>query len=258
MTIDKRVDIGGYKLYLYCIGHGSPTVVLDTGNGDNSTVWSYVQRQPAAHATVCSYDRAGNGKSDPRPASLQMSGLQVAHELHTLLQAANIPGPYILVGHSLGGIFIRAFAGTYPSDVAGMVLVDASSENQWTDPHNTGASELPDASTTQDQMHALTHGVIKGSLGDLPLVVLTEHGGRPGCQDCIPQPQFWYGLQAELASASSNSVHVMALGSGHYIQIEQPRLVVQAIDEVIDAARAPSHILPVCGPAFELLNGACE
>lgn len=125
----QRVDVGGYSLHLYCTGAGRPTVVVDAGNGDFSPGWSLVQPQVAAFTRICTYDRAGYGWSDPGPRP--RSAEQIAAELHALLSNASIPGPYVLVGHSMGGYDVRTFAHLYPDDVVGMVLVDAGHEEQF-------------------------------------------------------------------------------------------------------------------------------
>jgi pimeloyl-ACP methyl ester carboxylesterase len=122
----RLVDVGGYKLHLDCRGEGSPTVVLDAGLSASSVDWALVQPE-LAHATrVCSYDRAGMGWSEPGPGP--RSPRHIADELHLLLENGNVAGPYVLVGHSLAGKNIRMFANAYPSEVAGLVLVDARSE----------------------------------------------------------------------------------------------------------------------------------
>lgn len=125
----QLVDVGGYKLHLYCIGEGSPTVVLAAGLGDFSVTWGAVQPEIAKTTRVCSYDRAGYGWSDPSPHPLTIS--IVAEELHTLLVNGNVPGPYVMVGHSLSGLIVRVFTHNYPEDVVGMVLVDSTHEEQY-------------------------------------------------------------------------------------------------------------------------------
>lgn len=125
----KMVDVGGYRLHINCTGTGAPTVVIDAGLGDWSTMWAWVQPGVAKTTQVCTYDRAGNGWSDAGP--LPRNAVQYAKELHTLLQEANIPGPYVLVGHSLGGLPVRVFTNMYPSEVAGVVLIDSMSPRQF-------------------------------------------------------------------------------------------------------------------------------
>lgn len=124
----KLVDIGGYRLHLNCSGEGTPTVILDSGAGGNSLSWNFVQPEIAKFTRVCTYDRAGLGWSDPGP--LPRTSRQFVKELHALLVVCDIKGPYVLVGHSLGGMNMRLYAGSYPSEVAGMVLVDSGHEDQ--------------------------------------------------------------------------------------------------------------------------------
>ena len=120
----QLVDVGGYRLHINCVGTGSPTVVIDAGAGDWSATWSSrVQPGVAGTTRVCTYDRAGLGWSEPGP--LPRTSQQFAHELHTLLTNADIAGPYVLVGHSLGGLTVRLFAHEYPAEVAGLVLIDS-------------------------------------------------------------------------------------------------------------------------------------
>jgi len=123
----RYVDIGGYKLRLQVAGSGTPTVVLDCGIGDRLEVWNDVVPAIARFTRVIGYDRAGLGKSEmgPEPRSFA----RIASELHTLLHRSNIAPPYILVGHSMGGANIRAFASLFRDEVAGMVFVDPLNEN---------------------------------------------------------------------------------------------------------------------------------
>ena len=124
----RLVQAGSIRMNIDCRGQGSPEVILESGSGSPSIDWLMVQPEVAKFTRVCSYDRAGYGWSDsgPRPRS----SLQIARELRQLLQAAGEKGPYVLVGYSMGGYDIRVYTGQYPNDVAGMVLVDASHEDQ--------------------------------------------------------------------------------------------------------------------------------
>lgn len=135
----ELVDIGGYRLHINCSGSGSPTVVIDAGWGDWSTAWGLVQPEVARTTRVCTYDRAGTGWSDAGP--LPRDATRFAEELHTLLQNAHIPGPYVLAGHSLGGLPVRVFAGTYPAEVAGVVLIDSMTPQQFTQAQGAGQSQ---------------------------------------------------------------------------------------------------------------------
>ncbi len=124
----QLVDVGGYKMHLYCSGLGAPTVVLDSGLGDSYVSWHKVQPQIMHFTHVCSYDRAGLGYSDSSPR--HRTSRDIAEELHALLHNAAVPPPYVLVGHSMGGYDVRVYASLYPSEVVGVVLVDASHPQQ--------------------------------------------------------------------------------------------------------------------------------
>lgn len=124
----RFVDVGGHRLSIDCTGQGSPTVVLDTGLGVPAIGWRSVQTEVAKFARVCSYDRAGYGYSDAGP--MPRTSAQIVQELHMLLQNAGEHPPYVLAGHSFGGFNVRVYNGHYPSEVAGLVLVDASEEDQ--------------------------------------------------------------------------------------------------------------------------------
>jgi pimeloyl-ACP methyl ester carboxylesterase len=119
----QLIDAGGFRLNLYCMGSGLPTVVFDSGWGDWAPVWSKVQPEVAKWTRTCSYDRAGYGFSDPGPKP--HTSVRIAEQLHTALHHAGIAGPYILVGSAFGGDNVRVFADLYMSEVAGLVLVDA-------------------------------------------------------------------------------------------------------------------------------------
>jgi pimeloyl-ACP methyl ester carboxylesterase len=133
----QLIDVGGHRLHLHCTGAGSPTVVLQPGGGDMSSAMGWIAPAVADHTRVCVYDRAGRGWSDPSDAT--QDGEQIATDLHTLLHRGGEPGPYVLAGHSFGGLYVRIFAARYPDEVAGMVLIDS-----------TGAASPASASTSTD------------------------------------------------------------------------------------------------------------
>ena len=122
----KMVDVGGYSLHINCVGQGGPAEVLDAGSGEWSAHWVSVQREVSGTTRVCAYDRAGMGWSEmgPEPRDAR----QISGELHTLLNKAGIEGPYVLVGHSFGGMYMQTYAARYPDEVAGVALVDSSTE----------------------------------------------------------------------------------------------------------------------------------
>jgi pimeloyl-ACP methyl ester carboxylesterase len=120
----QLIDVGGHSLHLNCNGSGSPTVVLEPGGGDMSSVFGWITPAVASNTRVCVYDRAGRGWSEP--AEAPQDGTQIVTDLHTLLHRGNVPGPYVLAGHSFGGLYVLNFAAHYPKEVAGMVLVDST------------------------------------------------------------------------------------------------------------------------------------
>jgi pimeloyl-ACP methyl ester carboxylesterase len=124
----RLVSVGGSSMHITCAGKGHPTVILEAGLGDFSVFWARVQPEVAVFTQVCAYDRAGLGWSEPgpRPRTHQ----EMVDDLHTLLEKAGVTGPYVLVGHSFGGINMRLFARRYPGEVAGMILVDSAHEQQ--------------------------------------------------------------------------------------------------------------------------------
>lgn len=124
----RMIDMGGYRLHLYCTGQGSPTVVMEAGLGDGSFSWALVQPQVARFTRACSYDRPGLGWSDFVDRAVLSP--QAARNLHDLLNRAGEAGPYLLVGHSAGGIYLRAFAHLYPTETSGLALVESAHESQ--------------------------------------------------------------------------------------------------------------------------------
>jgi pimeloyl-ACP methyl ester carboxylesterase len=293
--VGRLVDVGGYRLHLACQGEGSPTVVMEAAIGEAGLLWSPVQPTVAKLTRACVYDRAGYGWSDPSPKP--RTAAVMVEELHTLLGNAAVPGPYVLVGHSLGGLLVRLYAARYPQEVAGLVLVDSAHEQQYLRAPKEIRELVPQFEEQgRQQLEGLKALIISGSLdvgmlpippglppaaadtfralaaaspkhvetliaeqqavqaihaelaaagitslGDLPLIVLS-HGqpmAMPGMSGEVNQAneQAWQELQAELAALSSRGRLVVAKDSGHYIQLERPELVIDAIREVVAAGR---------------------
>jgi pimeloyl-ACP methyl ester carboxylesterase len=248
-------DIGGRRLYLNCQGMDGPTVVFESGVGNDGSGWFAVESAVAGFTRVCSYDRANTvgGASDPAPTP--RTGEDVVADLHALLAVAGVPGPYVLVGHSLGGLFARQYAGSHLDDVAGLVLVDSAHEEQ----DIRYAALLPadlqevlqqllegeaalegiDQPATYAQLRAVRAAA---PLRPMPLVVLAA--GVPA--DASLFPPGWpvaalqaldQELQADLAGLLPGGRLVIAEQSGHYIHQGEPDLVVAAIRDVVEAVR---------------------
>ncbi len=249
---DGMVDIGGTSLHIHCLGEGAPAVVFDSGLGNDGGVWRDVQPEVGRTTRACVYDRAGLGYS-AGPASKPHTNRQMARELHALLKQAGIAGPYVLVGHSMGGVNVRLFADEHLDELAGMVLVDAVTDEQparyWS---LLSKPELAEFGANMSELHegidfdTFVAGISEmrassRSVGDRPLVVLTrgKEPSPPGAPpDRAPRMlQAWHQMQSELPRLSSNGVQIVATNSGHFIQWDAPRLVTAAVVEVVDACR---------------------
>lgn len=257
-SLDRLVDVGGgRRLHVACAGmnvEGGPTVLLEAGAGHDGSTWDRVRPEVAKFARVCAYDRAGLGRSDQVGAPRTVVAL--TEDLHALVARAKLSGPYVLVGHSLGGILARLYASYYPAEVAGMVLVDSAHEDE-TDralaliPRDTlkemlkqlrpedlvpRSNERVDGCSIRTLMNAFDWRA------DLPLVVLTQ--GRPYGPDMVAVPsiapqayQLHLAMQRDLVSRSPRGRQVIAEKSGHLIHHDQPELVVNAIREVVAEVR---------------------
>lgn len=275
----QRVDLGGYKLHINCLGAGSPTVILDAGLGDWSTHWTAVQNLLKTDTRVCSYDRAGYGWSDPGPRP--RDSRRIVAELHSLLGKAAIEPPYLLVGHSFGGLNMRLFAVTHAPEVAGLVLVEAShpdslpyrrnedgktpstsSANQLMVTHYVQPEEKtfpPEAQpamrdnllqtksmvTSRGEYRALAYSVQEVQkappLGNLPLAVISR-GKRqwPEGADGDAREKAWHDQQIELTKLSSRSRYVTATKSGHHIHLDEPELVADSVRKMVMEERKNS------------------
>lgn len=257
------IDIGDRALFLRCTPEvaGAPTVLLESGLGADHTVWEQVQTNAAQYARVCSYDRAGRGQSDPAPAPRDADA--VAADLHALLGAAGVGGPYILVGHSFGGLFARQFAAAHRDDIVGLVLVDAVHEQYWSralatlPPAEPGDSErlqrfrqyltsdLGDPARNAEgiDIPAVVEQLrTAGDLGTKPVIVLVAGVPdvlAPGLPPAVEKrlvALLQQELPAELAALSSDSTTVVVPDSGHNIPQQRPAMVVLAIQAVLAAS----------------------
>jgi pimeloyl-ACP methyl ester carboxylesterase len=184
----QLVDVGGHSLHINCIGQGSPTVILEAANLGMSAHWVRVQQQLAQTTRVCAYDRAGMGWSQPGPEP--RDARQISSELHILLKGAGTEGPYVLVGHSYGGLYARMYAARYSDEVAGVVLVDSSHPEQFT--------RSPEGRAMYEQARRL--GAILPLLTRLGVIRLTNY--FPAHPDLPPQQR------AQIEASNSSTQHV--------------------------------------------------
>jgi len=262
----RLVDIGGYRLHLYCTGSGGPTVILEHGHRATYLDWFRVQPETAKFTRVCSYDRAGYGWSDRSPKDRVPSVM--AEELHTLLIAAGEKPPYVLVGHSFGALDTVMFAHKFPGEVAGLVLVDGARPEslrqipgrlwvrmmeitmpfglpRWRGWCEGGPAEIAAEKAVhscrsqylttiqqEDSNFPQTAAEMRGisSLRNIPLVVIARDPGRgqnPAAETRNIQ------RQRESATLSTNSVFIVAEGSGHDVPLARPDLIVKAVQDLI-------------------------
>ena len=279
------VDIGGgRRLYLECRGAGSPTVILEAGYRSSARIWSEDLHQSratrpmvlagvAAFTRVCAYDRPGTvaslndnvrpSRSDPIP--MPRAAPDVVADLHALLSAAGVPAPYVFAGHSLGGLFVRLYASTYPHDVRGLILVDAYSEmlEMLLTPERWAALVRLNVRSGSDTVERIpsygdleTIGYGKGDsvmrqaaattpLGPMPLAVLAHARpfDLPKEAEGFTSDSLELVLRAaneKLATLVPNARLFVAKGSGHDIHQDQPELVIEAIRQVVVGVRQPA------------------
>ena len=271
----QMVDVGGYRLHLNCTGSGSPTVVIEAGWGDSSASWGWVQPEVAKTTRICTYDRAGMGWSEASPQP--RTAREFAIELHTLLAKANEAGPYVLVGHSLGGYTVRVYAHDYPAEVAGLVLVDAQALPK-SDAAAPKPTPKPGGNGTTLVSLVARIGVMRllagplGSVENLPAgdkqaytayavtprsvqtlldegIGMSEGGAQARAVTTLgalplivlsrgkDQDATWAASQAGFLKLSTDSQQLFADHSGHAIMIEQPEAAVAAIVKMVEQLR---------------------
>jgi pimeloyl-ACP methyl ester carboxylesterase len=309
----RLVALDGFRLHIQCSGQGTPAVVCDAALGGSSLSWSLVQPDLARITTVCSYDRAGFAWSDAGP--MPRTAGRIADELRTLLDRADVPTPYVLTGHSFGGLVVRIFASRYRRDTAGVVLIDPAHPEEWLEPSadaraqidrgrrlcrhgawaaRTGIARLVSLMVSAgalDLARGIATVVSRGGLSredegilapiwrlprevrkplryfwtradfyaalgsqiesicasaaevaaapvsewrDLPFVTISS-------SDASPQRR---QLQDALARQCSRGRHIVAPNSGHWILLDQPQVVIDAIREVVMEVRSRESLNP--------------
>jgi pimeloyl-ACP methyl ester carboxylesterase len=273
----RLVDVGGHRLHILCTGSGEPTVVLESGLGGAGTVgWSLVQPEVSKFARVCSYDRAGLGYSDPGPSP--RTARRVVQELRLLLDHSDIRGPLILVGESIGGLYVRVYASAYEQRVAGLVLVDASHEDQEMSlpgiaplvpllssigvfrllgvsfganldavPPSVRSSARATAfrasayqATANEGMHLPeTAAEVKATRRTLGVPVVVVTAG-------LGADTGWNRLQRDMLRLSDEACQMVAERSGHVIALGEPLAIVEPIRAMIQQTRE-RRVVPLCG-----------
>ncbi len=272
----RLVDIGGHRLHLNCTGSGSPTVVLEPGQGGVSSDLTWIASAVARDTTVCVYDRAGRGWSDV--TDHPQDGAQIAADLHTLLDRAHVPGPYVLAGHSFGGLYVQSFAAQFPDQVAGLVLLDSTAPKPGpTLPTVTSDNPFGRVAALVPAIAHLGAGrlIAQASYGDLPpriqdearanaslagnlgsfidefveantamqqAAALTNLNGKPliVLTADTGNDAGWQGKQDHMAGLSTNSRHRVAKATTHDSMVSDQAdsaAASQAIHEVVEAVR---------------------
>jgi pimeloyl-ACP methyl ester carboxylesterase len=279
----QMIQVGDHKMHIYCTGenkNGSPTVILEAGGGASFAEWGNIQPELSVYTKICSYDRSGYGFSENTTDG--RTNIDVSKELELLLKNANIPGPYILVGHSIGGYYTRVFASSHMGEVKGLVFLDCSHEGQATaaDFNNVsffdkfmeqitnnairlGIARLiltvdPSfAPMPKENLRYNIYSLIKNTLhyqnkvddiegamlsdsqvaaarnfGNIPIRVLTADSS-------VANPNLgekWLNWQKDLATLSTNGTQVTVANTSHFIPVDQPQAVINAIKELLQSA----------------------
>jgi pimeloyl-ACP methyl ester carboxylesterase len=280
----RLIDVGGHRLHLNCTGTGSPTVVLEPGGGEMSANLGWITPAVARGTRVCVYDRAGRGWSEP--AGHPQDGTQIATDLHTLLQRGHVPGPYVLAGHSFGGLYVLTFAARYPGEVAGMVLVDSTAP-RWTaaSPAVGGSSDvvrrvsalvsasarfglgrlyarssfgsLPPRSRDEVRASGATAGNIRSTIDEyVQASASMEEAGS--LRDFAGKPLVvltagsghdaaWSAAQDHLATLSTNSAHRIVAGATHEMLVADAEAAATTTQAIDDVVAAVRNARPLPG-----------
>jgi pimeloyl-ACP methyl ester carboxylesterase len=245
----KYVDVNGHRLRMLISGQGNPTVVFETGGtgakGGPLEAWDRVQPAVSRFTRTVSYDRAGIGWSAPGPEP--RDARQIARDLHTALVNAQVAPPYILVGHSLGGPYIRTFAGMYPGEVGGMVLIDPTQEEfiEWNAARDPNRTERHDDEWKEIQA-SLAEAHESAVPPGIPVVLITAMGPRVLPSFATEQQKkdfrelrpMWSKFHDEWVAKLPNGKHLITQDSGHMVPFEQPQLIVDEIRKMVSQSRA--------------------
>jgi pimeloyl-ACP methyl ester carboxylesterase len=247
----SRVDAGGPVLRMFTSGSGSPTVVFEAGAGGSLDEWMRIQTEVGKFATALAYDRAGNGLSPKGP--IPRDGKRIAEELHTALRRAHAVPPFILVGHSLGGPYIRIFAGMYPDEVAGLVLVDPSQEGlaAWAKARDPKPEDHKLRREDEVDCAPVTFAQASKSRmpTNIPIILITGMGPRD-IPDFLPEAlktevrkdrEVFYPAKLkfhkEWVEQFPRGRQIVTENSGHGIPLEEPQLIIDTVRDVVERVR---------------------
>lgn len=242
----ELVTVFGHRMWIACDGSGGPTVIMDAGVNSGSQAWTLVQPGIAKISRVCVYDRAGLGRSDslPRPRTSQ----EVVRDLHQLLTNAGIPGPYVLVAHSFGGLNVRLYAAEYAQDVTGMVLVDPVHEDRFAatskvlTPEQEQAFERGREGNPEGLDYYESSTLVRAigkPLPNIPLIVIArgQVDPWPSGWPVASLEKVWRDLETDLASRAPQGTLWIAKDSSHNIPGYQPQIVVDATQRIVNTLR---------------------
>ena len=251
------VDIGGHRLDVVHAGSGTPAVILESGLGDTLDAWTKIWPVTAKLSTVVAYSRSGLGRSELGPQDHTAKSAVI--ELHELLKSLQLKPPYVLVGRSYGGILVRLYTSLYPADVAGLVIVEGSHEQQvmrygaldaaypaaFRDSFETKLRTLKpgaEADEYRESLRIQTAGAVEGMrpLPDVPIAVITSmkvDADPKYINQTAKGHEAWRAMHEEWFRRSRNGLHIVTTRSGHQVQLEEPDLVIEAIRFVLDRVR---------------------
>ena len=260
----RLIDIGTHRVEVVRAGSGSPPLIFEAGLGDALDAWSHVLPDAAKMSSVVAYSRSGLGRSEAGPT--RHNAQTAVDELHALIGALHLKPPFVLVGASYGGMLVRLYTSRYPSEVAGLVIVEGVHEQQvkrfgeldpaypaafrksfdeqlLTEPPGAGADEIRETVRIQEA------GRVDGMkpLPDVPIAVLTSMKSDPNAQYVNATPrghEAWRAMHDEWFRRSTNGIHIETSRSGHHIQDEEPQLVIDAIRFVLDRVSRPGSPAP--------------
>jgi len=269
----RTYDVAGHRMYLRCEGAGSPTVLLSNGAGERSSSWAWIAPVVARDTRVCSYDRAGQGWSD---SAGPQDGTALATDLHALLQVAQVPGPYLLAGHSTGGVYNMIFAARYPDETAGMVLLDSATPEQFALPDypsvysgwrrvsgllpplarlgvaralfGTGFGGLPAQARSEERAFASDPRTMRSQLDEWTQLP-TAFGQATALRDLGATPLIvltagqgaqtgWFAAQDELATLSANAAHRTLMAASHEALLHDQRFAADSSQAIRDVLTA--------------------